>query len=109
MPTMRTQAKGVINNWANGHTSARQKAQAISFLFNHINYYENINFHVPFDCIFQECAISFNISKATARRFWLHFEKCGEQLPDETEEYLQRVKSQYKWLPNSATINQAIP
>ena len=102
---MPAHAKGIINNWSRRHTSARQQAQAISFLFNRIEYYESINFHVPFDRIFGECASNCNISKATARRFWFHFEKYGE-LPDETEEYLQRVKAKYKWLPKSAKISQ---
>ena len=75
---MPAQAKGVINNWAKRHTSARQQAQAISFLFDRIEYYEKINFHVPFNRIFEECSTNCNISKATARRFWLHFEKYGE-------------------------------
>ena len=38
---------------------------------------------MPFDRVFEECAANYNISKATAGHFWLHFEKYRE-LPDET-------------------------
>ena len=55
------------------------------------------------DRLFDECVTECKVSKSTARRFWIHFEKYGE-LPVETERYMARLKSKFNWLPKSSKI-----
>ena len=97
------QQSGLVNNWSRKHTSGRQQAQVLCYLLERVEYFESINFEVAMDRLFDECVSECKVSKSTARRFWIHFEKYGE-IPIETEKYMSRLKTKFNWLPKSARI-----
>ena len=88
------------------HYGPRDQARVLSHLIDRVEYYNSINFPVPFDTLFTECANECDVSKATARRYWLHFELYGE-LTHETATFMKKMRRKYGWLPESAKINTA--
>ena len=98
--------KNNIHNWSDRHYSARDQARVLSFLSDRVDYYEAIQFTVPFDRLFTECATECQVSKSTARCWWLHYEQYGE-LPIETTNYMKRMQKKHRWLPKTAKISPA--
>ena len=95
-----------IENWDRRHFNARTQAQVLSFLIERVDYYDSINFNIPFDKLYEQCEKECQVSKSTARRWWLHFELYGE-LPFETEEYMRRISKKYNFLSKSARLDHA--